>query len=779
MTAHDPDQTSSVATDGAGIEVVVGDPTGRPVSPDLWGVFLEDINHALDGGLNADLVRNGDFEAGPADRPGWGPLTGWSVEAGEVGIASALPVSSANATYASLGAGGPARLVNHGYGTAAMPASATAFGLSLMARTAEPTARLSAALRPVAGPTRAVVELDLEPDGRWHQVEAALAPPDAARMELVLEATAGRVDVDLVELRPLDTDGRPELFRRDLVEAIRALRPAFMRFPGGCLVHGFGLDNMYHWKTTIGPRAQRLPLPNTWGYHQSMAIGYHEYFLLCEEVGATPVPIVAAGVCCQNVPGGPQAIPAGRMPQYVQDVVDLVEYANGAPDTRWGAVRAAAGHPAPFGLRMIGLGNEDVVDGQFAERFVQLAEALRAAAPQVELIGTSGPWPFGTDFEAGWDLCRRHGIDLVDEHGYRTPRWHWQNHRRFDAYDRTGPAVYLGEWAARSSTVRSAIAEAGYMVAIERNADVVRMASYAPLLARVGDSQWDPDLIYFTDDEVLGSAAYDVHRLFAEARGDEVLEVQVTGASVGHQPEPRLGPVALTGPGSRTAFTDIEADGVPLPDVVVDDEHPEARLAVPPSTRRLTLTATRLGGDEGFVVRLGDPSSGTTHEVIVGSWGNKSLILSRSDEGLGDEVDGPYPFGGVQTGVPRRVQVERDGSRLVVSHDGVVVHDHVDDRRDWPEVVAGATSRRVDGALERVVTIVNGSDRDRTAHVSFAGFDGPLTATSTVLAGTDPGAGTAFETSALRRADVQVDGLGELVVASPRWSVTSLRVAFG
>ena len=256
------------------LDVVVGGPVGRTISPDLWGVFLEDINFALDGGLNADLVRNGDFEAGPADRPGWSPLTGWSVESGDVRAGSALPVSSANATYASLlPAGGAALLVNHGYGADGMPVPAAAFGLMLTARTHEPGARLTAGLRPVGGSVCAASELTLPPDGQWHRIGTMLPRPDAARMEVVVEARSGRVDLDLVELRPLDASGRPDLFRRDLVEAVRRLRPAFVRFPGGCLVHGFGLDNMYRWKTTIGPREQRLPLPNTWGYHQSMAIG--------------------------------------------------------------------------------------------------------------------------------------------------------------------------------------------------------------------------------------------------------------------------------------------------------------------------------------------------------------------------------------------------------------------------------------------------------------------------------------------------------------------------
>ena len=262
-----------------------------------------------------------------------------------------------------------------------------------------------------------------------------------------------------------------------------------------------------------------------------------------------------------------------------------------------------------------------------------------------------------------------------------------------------------------------------------------------------------------------------------EARSGRV--VQVSGATLGHQPEPRLGPAALTCPGARVSFTRIEADGMPLPDVVVDDEHPETILAVPPLARRLALTATRQDGTGGFQVRLGDPASGTTHDVIVGSWGNRSLIWSRSDDGLGDEVDGPHPFAGVQTGVPRRIEVERDGSRVVVRHDGAVVHDHTDDRRSWPEVVVGATSRTVAGDVERVVTIVNGSDRDRAVRVSIEGVTGPVTATLTALAGSEPEAGAAFEASALHRRDDRVEGRGELALVVPRWSITSLRVSSG
>lgn len=758
------------------IEVEVGRPLGRTVSPDLWGLFLEDINFSLDGGLNADLVRNGDFEAGPADRPGWGPLTAWSVEAGTVTVASADPISQTNATYVRMAPEDVARLVNHGYGEHGMALPGGDLRLSLAARSLAAGASLSAYLRPLgAGEPGAPVALAPASGGQWQRLEAVLRS-DASRAELVLEVRGGEVDVDLVELRPVGPDGAPLLFRQDLVDALRALHPAFVRFPGGCVVHGFGLDAMYHWKATIGPREQRRGMPGPWSYRQSMAIGYHEYFLLCEQLGAAPLPVVAAGVCCQNVPGGPQAIPAGRMPQYVQDVLDLVEYANGSPGSRWGAVRAAAGHPEPFGLRALGLGNEDTVDAQFAERFAQLAAALRDTHPEVELIGTAGPWPFGVDFEAGWDLCRRLGVDLVDEHAYRTPRWMWQNHERYDSYDREGPAVYLGEWAARSSTIRSAVAEAAFMIGLERNSDVVRRASYAPLLARAGDTQWTPDLLYFTDEVVLGSAAYDVHRLFAEHRGDQVLGTQVSGAPRGTQPPPRLGPVQLTSPGAVTAFTDITADGVPLADVVVDQHAPAVALDVPASTTHLALTATRRDGTEGFVVRLGDPAVGTTHEVIVGSWRNRSLILSRSDEGLGDEVDGPYVVGGVTTAVPRRIDVELEGRRLVVRHDGVVVHDHVDDGREWPQVVAGATLRVHGGRAERVVTLVNGSTETVTARVLGPDLVGDLVGHVTALHGCDPHAGAAFERSPFRRELSTVHGRDEVRVELPPWSVAAVRL---
>lgn len=759
--------------------VQIGRPTGREVSPDLWGLFLEDINYALDGGLNADLVRNGDFEATPADARGWGPTTGWEVEgAGGVRVRSDRPISAANATYLRLDAsGGPVTIRNAGYDEAGSPVAEGRYRVRLAARARSAGAALSVSLVGAARDASRPAVLEVEAtDDEWHWYESDLSVDEGGRCRLELRLDAGEVDVDLVELRPVDgATGEARLFREDLVAALAQLRPAFVRFPGGCVAHGYGLDNIYHWKHTIGPREERRGMPSTWGYRQSMRIGYHEYFLLCERLGASPMPVVAAGVCCQNVPRGPQAIPQQRMPQYIQDVLDLIEYANGPADSRWGAVRAAAGHPEPFGLRYLGLGNEDVVDDQFEDRFSQIFEVVQAAHPDVTVIGTLGPKPYGPDYDNGWEVAQRHGVRMVDEHSYRTPRWLLQNVERFDGYDRSGPTVYLGEWAARTSTVRSAVAEAAYMVGIERNSDIVRLASYAPLLARVGSTQWVPDLLYFTDEELLPSASYHVAQMLAEHRGDEVLECRVEGGGTREQPLPSIRTIELRSPGASTRFRSITVDGEPRPDAVVEDG---AVVTVPGAPAaaggtELRLVATRTAGAEGFVLGFGDPASGTVHECRIGEWRNRSVTLSRRDDDVTDEIDGPHPFRGVRTDEDLELRVLVEGDRIRAWLDGELIHDKRDDVRPAPELVAGATAR----GTQTLVTLVGAADRTRRVRVVGDRIRPGANARLTVLAGADPGAGTPFEASpVVPRAGVATAGERGLELDVPPWSLITVAV---
>jgi alpha-L-arabinofuranosidase len=386
-------------------------------------------------------------------------------------------------------------------------------------------------------------EAPLQVTGRdWTRLTAALTPSrdaDAARFVLLAKANGG-IALDEISLFPRKTfRDRPNGLRADLAQVIADLRPKFIRFPGGCLVHGNGTNNFYRWKDTVGPIEQRRGQANLWGYHQSVGLGYFEYFQFAEDIGAKPLPVVAAGVSCQNSDHtggvGQQCLAIADMPAYIQDILDLIEWANGPATSTWGAKRAAAGHPKPFNLEYLGVGNEDAITDEFRVRFKMIREALKAKRPEITVIGTVGPFPDDLDYKLGWKFADEQRLEMVDEHGYKPPEWYWQNLTRFDAYDRSKSKVYLGEFAAhepnRANTLRSALAEAAYMTSLERNGDVVRMASYAPLLARQGHTQWRPDLIYFDHSNVLLTTNYYVQQLFSLNQGDAYLASTLAGLS--------------------------------------------------------------------------------------------------------------------------------------------------------------------------------------------------------------------------------------------------------
>jgi len=353
-----------------------------------------------------------------------------------------------------------------------------------------------------------------------------------ARFVLVIGG-AGAIALDMISLFPEQTfRNRANGLRADLAQAIAELKPKFIRFPGGCLAHGDGLDNMYRWKDTIGPVETRREQPNIWNYHQSVGLGYYEYFQFCEDIGAKPVPVVPAGVCCQNSEAkftgrcgqGQRGVPLEAMPEYIQEVLDLIEWANGPVTSFWGAKRAQAGHPESFRLEYLGVGNEDHITEVFKERFKLIYEAVKAIYPGITVIGTVGPGSDGADYDRGWEIARELNLEIVDEHIYQEPGWFWENLNRFDRYDRTASRVFLGEYAAhdfgRRNTLRSALAEAAYMTSLERNGDIVRLASYAPLLGKQRHMQWIPDLIYFDNMSISRTINYDVQQLFSLNAGD-------------------------------------------------------------------------------------------------------------------------------------------------------------------------------------------------------------------------------------------------------------------
>jgi len=518
----------------------------KPISNLLTGVFFEDINYAADGGLYAELIQNRGFEYSPADKEGhdtaWNSQYAWKLKngAGSFTIGTDAPVHVNNPHYAVLGSStAGVVLTNAGFDGIPVRKGET-YNLSLFTRQVRGKGKLKLSLVSAAGNILASTTLS-PATGNWKKAKAVLvANADAADAHLEVQPlAAGTLHLDMVSLFPQKTfKGRENGLRADLAQAIADIHPRFIRFPGGCVAHGDGLHNIYRWKNTIGPLEARKPMRNLWGYHQSMGLGYFEYFRYCEDIGAEPLPVLAAGVPCQNsasgaTGGGQQGgIPLDQMDEYVQDVLDLIEYANGDVKTTWGKKRAEAGHPQPFNLKYIGIGNEDLITDVFEERFAMIFKAVKAKYPAITVIGTVGPFWEGTDYAEGWQLANKLQVPMVDEHYYVTPGWLINNQDFYDKYDRNGSKVYLGEYAAhlpgRPNNLETALAEALYLTALERNGDVVSMASYAPLLAKDGHTQWNPDLIYFNNTEVRPTVGYHVQRLYGLHAGDQYLPVAAT-----------------------------------------------------------------------------------------------------------------------------------------------------------------------------------------------------------------------------------------------------------
>jgi alpha-L-arabinofuranosidase len=522
---------------------------GHAVSPLLHGIFFEDINYAADGGLYAELVQNRSFEH--AER-----LYAWSTVnhggAGEVTIESDAPLNAKNPHYARLAVRDPGKgfgVANGGYGGIAVKQGENYF-VTLRARG---TPSLRVVLEDETG--RPLGESAIDGlTGEWKKFEGAIranGPATHARL-VVLATAAGRVDLDLVSLFPEHTfKNRRNGVRADLAQMLVELKPAFMRFPGGCIVEGMDLPNRYQWKDTIGDIAERPQNWNRWQdairgqtapqYYQTYGLGFFEFFQLCEDLGCEPVPILNCGMACQYQ--SKQLVPLDQLDPFVQDALDLIEFANGPVTSPWGSRRAAMGHPQPFGLKMLGVGNEQWGEEYFA-RYRIFAAALKQKHPEIQLVSGAGPGVDDGSWQLAWDQFRGGTpADVVDEHYYRPPQWFLENATRYDAQPRTGPRVFAGEFAAhdgraRRPTLRAAIAEAAFMTGLVRNSDLVTMSSYAPLFAKAGAWQWQPDLIWFDNTRVYGTASYHVQQLFSRNRPDVVLPVSVEGALVNLPPLP-------------------------------------------------------------------------------------------------------------------------------------------------------------------------------------------------------------------------------------------------
>jgi alpha-N-arabinofuranosidase len=385
----------------------------------------------------------------------------------------------------------------------------------------------------------------------WKNYQAQLIATKTvlkAKLKITFEGT-GVINLDMISLFPEDTwKGRKKGLRKDIVELLDGMNPGFLRFPGGCIVEGTALDKRYQWKKTIGDIEDRELLINLWNtnfkhrpapdYYQSFGIGFFEYFQLSEDLGATPLPILSCGVACQFITG--ELVPLDQLDPYVQDALDLIEFANGSVTTKWGQVRADMGHPESFNMKYIGIGNEQWGPA-YIERYKVFEKSIKSRYPEIVIVSGSGPFPEGDYFDYGWEELKKLNVEIVDEHYYAAPTWFRENATRYDNYDRKGPKVFAGEYAAQSIGTTSpenknnwecALSEAAFMTGLERNAEVVTLTSYAPLMAHADGWQWTPDLIWFNNLQSYGTPSYYVQKLYANNPGTDLLAITEDGKAL-------------------------------------------------------------------------------------------------------------------------------------------------------------------------------------------------------------------------------------------------------
>jgi len=526
---------------------------GAALNPAMFGIFFEDINFGADGGLYPELVKNRSFEF-PEPLTGWHETMGISpkgIEAsrGELGIHTDSPLNPSNPHYLHVRVYSPGySFYNTGFRGMGIESGAE-YRFSAYVRTTGPKSTratigaISVTITDDAGHEIGRGELKSF-NGQWARYETiirATATSPHARLNLILDEP-GQLDLDMVSLFPVDTfKHRPNGLRKDLVQLLADMHPGFLRFPGGCIVEGRLLATRYRWKNSIGDIAQRKTIINRWNdefdyrpapdYFQSFGLGFYEYFQLAEDIGAQPLPILNCGMACQF--NSDETAALDQLDEYIKDALDLIEFANGPVTSPWGKIRADLGHPEPFHLTMIGVGNEQW-GPRYVERYKLFAAKLKAQHPEIRLVVAAGPAPSGEPFNSLWATWRDLHADIVDEHYYMAPDWFLTNTGRYDHYDRSGPKVFAGEYAAQTvgttssenrNNWKGAIAEAAFMTGLERNGDVVQMASYAPLLANVDAWQWKPDAIWFDNLHSYGTPNYYVQRVFASNVGTRIVPV--------------------------------------------------------------------------------------------------------------------------------------------------------------------------------------------------------------------------------------------------------------
>ncbi|MGV9940883.1 alpha-L-arabinofuranosidase C-terminal domain-containing protein [Streptomyces sp. NPDC003401] len=741
------------------------DPTTRGAAIDdtMYGVFFEDINRAADGGLYAELVQNRSFEYAATDNRAYTPLTSWTVDGTAQVRDDAGRLNARNRSYLSLAAG--SSVTNAGYNTGIRVERGERYDFSVWAR-AENGTTLTVGLQDADGTLATARKVAAR--GGWAKYRAAFTATRTSSDGRLTVASSAAAALDMVSLFPRDTyKHQPNGLRKDLAEKVAALKPGFLRFPGGCLVNtgsmqdyseasGWQRARAYQWKDTTGPVEERATNANFWGYNQSYGLGYYEYFRFAEDVGAMPLPVVPALVtgCGQNRAVDDDAL----LKRHIQDTLDLIEFANGPVTSTWGGKRARMGHPEPFRLTHLEVGNEENLPVEFMARFRQFRAAVAARYPDITVISNSGPDDAGTTFDTAWRLNRDENVAMVDEHYYNSPQWFLQNNDRYDSYDRGGPDVFLGEYASQGDAFRNGLAEAAFMTGLERNADVVKLASYAPLFANEDYVQWRPDLVWFNNHASWNSANYEVQKLFMTNVGDRVVPSSATSTPAVSGPV--TGAVGLSTWATSAAYDDVsvtDADGRTLladdfsagagqwthtgggswsvqdGQYVQTDGAAENTMvsAGDPAWHDydLRVKATKKSGKEGFLVAFGVKDTGNYYWWNLGGWNNTRSAVEQAVDGAKSTL--LTKAGSVETDRAYDLHVKVRGRQVTLYLDGQEWGSFTDDKPAEPFRQVVTEDRRT-GDL--ILKVVNAGSADARTAVDLGGARVSARARVTTLA---------------------------------------------
>jgi alpha-L-arabinofuranosidase len=731
------------------------------------------------------------------------------------------PAFAANPHYVRItAAAGGAGMVNEGFRGMGVRAGERYLFSTQARSTGSDAATIKVALISANETELATIEVS-NIGNEWSQHSAVLIPSRTdtkARLAIAL-STPGAVDLDMVSLCPEKTwKNRTHGLRADLVQMLADLKPAFLRFPGGCIVEGEELASRYQWKNTIGSLPERKLSVNRWNtvfrhrrtpdYYQSFGLGFYEFFLLAEDIGAEPLPILNCGMACQFQSG--ELVPLEELGPYIQDALDLIEFANGPVTSPWGARRAAMGHPEPFGMKLLGVGNEQW-DFAYFERYEAFARVLKEKHPEIELVSGTGPFPSDPKFRFAWPVLRALAADIVDEHCYAMPDWFLRAATRYDNYPRTGPKVFMGEYAAQSvditspdnrNNLRCALAEAAFMTGLERNSDVVVMSSYAPLLGHEYAWQWRPNLFWFDNLNAYATPNYYVQQLFSQHRGDVVLPVKLTDS---RPAEPAMGRIGLATSdcsaefkelkvtqGGKTLFTGESLDGAvqmttfggnwSVEDGVIRQSNSRgtARATFGDATwRNYTLQhkARKLSGRTGFAVIVRDSEGGSFLQWTLGGWGNRQHGL-QANLATHSEVDTVVDLvpGSIEPDRWYDVRVELSGSHVRCYLDGALIHDLKIPPPDLPRLFA--TASRVNASGEVILKVVNPTARETEVDFALDGVSNvAATAREIVLRGAPDDVNSLTEPRRIspvtRSIDIPAKGFGRTF---PPYSLTILRL---